>query len=60
VAHDASTLYARNVLAVLLHLAKGGQMDMDVTDEIVSAMLLTHDGEVRHAPTAELLQAVPA
>ena len=59
-AHDASTLYARNVLALLLHMVKGGSVALDPEDEIVSAMLLTHGGEVRHAPTAERLQAVPA
>jgi proton-translocating NAD(P)+ transhydrogenase subunit alpha len=58
--HDASTLYARNVLALLLHIVKGGALALDPGDEIVSAMLLTHEGDIRHAPTAERLQAVPA
>jgi NAD(P) transhydrogenase subunit alpha len=62
-AHDASTLYAKNVLALLLLLVdKEGRLAPDLADEIVSGALLTHEGTVRHAPTAELLKApgVPA
>jgi NAD(P) transhydrogenase subunit alpha len=53
--HDASTLYARNVLALLLHVTKKGEMALDPEEEIVKATLLTHAGTVLHAPTAERL-----
>ncbi|HEV7668000.1 MAG TPA: Re/Si-specific NAD(P)(+) transhydrogenase subunit alpha [Thermoanaerobaculia bacterium] len=53
--HDASTLYARNVLALLLHVTKKGEMALDPEEEIVKATLLTHAGGVVHAPTAERL-----
>lgn len=49
---DASTIYARNVLALLLHLVKDGQVAIDPQDEIVSATLLVHGGKVVHAGTA--------
>jgi len=53
--HDASTLYARNVLALLLHVTKKGEMALDPEEEIVKATLLTHAGNVLHGPTAERL-----
>jgi NAD(P) transhydrogenase subunit alpha len=55
---DASTLYSRNVLALLLSLAKGGQVTLDLADDVVGPTLLTHAGEVRHAATAQALGAV--
>jgi NAD(P) transhydrogenase subunit alpha len=58
---DASTLYARNVLALLLSTQKGGQVSLDLADDVIGPTLLTHAGEVRHQPTAEALAAgVPA
>ncbi len=52
---DASTLYAKNVLALLLSISKGGQVTLDLADDVVGPTLLTHAGEVRHAPTATAL-----
>lgn len=49
---DASTIYARNVMALLLHLVKDGQVAIDPQDEIVGATLLVHGGKVVHAGTA--------
>jgi NAD(P) transhydrogenase subunit alpha len=57
VPHHASTLYARNLQALLLYLWKDGRFAIDTADEIVAGCLLTHEGEVRHAPTTELLGA---
>jgi len=54
--HDASGLYARNVFALLQILVKDGQIAVDPKDEVVAGTLLTHDGQVIHAPTAERLQ----
>ena len=59
--HDASTLYSRNVLAVVRDLvAEDGSLALDLGDEIVDGALLTHQGEVRHAATAESLGKVTA
>jgi len=52
---DASTLYARNVLSLLTSISKGGQVTLDLADDVVAPTLLTHAGEVRHAPTAQAL-----
>ncbi len=51
----ASTMYARNVLELVLHLIKDGRLRVDLDDEITGGTLLTHDGRVVHAPTAALL-----
>lgn len=53
----ASQLYARNVVNLLLLMAEDGRLEPDFDDEIVAGCCLTHGGQVRHAPTAELLQA---
>ncbi|HYN21782.1 MAG TPA: Re/Si-specific NAD(P)(+) transhydrogenase subunit alpha [Thermoanaerobaculia bacterium] len=55
--YDASTLYAKNILALLQILVKDGSIAIDTADEVVAGALLTHDGRVVHPPTAGLLQA---
>lgn len=48
VAADASALYARNVLDFLkLIIAPGGALTVDMSDDIVAACLVVHNGEVR-------------
>ncbi len=42
----ASQLYSRNVLALLQHLAPGGQLTLDWDDEITSATCVTRKEEV--------------
>ncbi len=44
--HDASMLYARNVLALIKHLTGEEGLTIDAEDEIVAGMLLTHGGEI--------------
>lgn len=53
---DASALYARNLKALLDVIAPKGTIALDVNDEVVAGALLTHAGEIRHEPTARLLQ----
>lgn len=52
---DASRLYARNVANLVLLMTCGGEVVPDFDDEVVDATCLTHDGVVRHGPTASLL-----
>jgi len=52
---DASRLYARNVANLLLYMTRDGEVVPDLDDDIVAATCLTHDGVVRHGPTAALL-----
>jgi NAD(P) transhydrogenase subunit alpha len=53
--YDASLLFARNVLSLLMLFAKGGELKLDLNDEVIKGTLLTHDGAVIHGPTAELV-----
>ena len=39
--YHASTLYSRNVLALLSHLAPGGELQLDWSDEITAGACVT-------------------
>jgi len=52
---DASLLYSRNIQALLLSMLSDGELTLNLEDEIVDGALLTHNGEVRHGPTAQAL-----
>lgn len=57
---EASRLYANNIASFVQLLVADGALNLDVEDEVVAGALLTHDGEVTHARTAELLAGGPA
>jgi H+-translocating NAD(P) transhydrogenase subunit alpha len=42
--YHASTLYSRNVQALLLHLAPGGELALDWSDEITAGACVTKEG----------------
>jgi NAD(P) transhydrogenase subunit alpha len=46
VPYHASQMYARNITAFLLHLAKEGKLQLNLGDEITRETLLTRDGEI--------------
>jgi NAD(P) transhydrogenase subunit alpha len=46
VPYHASQMYARNISAFLLHLAKEGKLQLNLEDEITRETLLTRDGEI--------------
>jgi NAD(P) transhydrogenase subunit alpha len=52
----ASTFYARNISALLLHFVKDGAMAYDFGDEIAAATVITHEGKVVHEATRKLLE----
>jgi H+-translocating NAD(P) transhydrogenase subunit alpha len=56
-ASDASRLYAKNVANLLALVIKDGAVVPDFDDDVLAGACLTHDGAVRHQPTAELLAA---
>jgi NAD(P) transhydrogenase subunit alpha len=58
-AFDASRLYAKNVSNLLTLMVKDKKVAPDFDDEVVAGACLTHDGVIRHEPTAEAL-ATPA
>ena len=59
VPHDASQLYARNMVAFLTHLVKGGKPRLDADDETIRSTLPTRRGEVVNARVREFF-AMPA
>lgn len=57
VPYDASVLYARNVQSLSGEFVKkGGEIVLELENEIIRDSLLTHSGMVFHQPTAELLK----
>ena len=55
VAADASLLYARNLLNLLMLLWKEGKLSVPEDDEVVAGTLLTHAGEIKAPGVAALL-----
>jgi len=51
----ASAFYARNISALLLHMVKDGALNIDLSDEITGAVVITHGGKVVQEATAKLL-----
>ncbi len=56
-ARHASQMYARNLLNFVQPAIKDGELVIDWQDEVFAQSVLTHDGEVRHAATAKLLES---
>jgi NAD(P) transhydrogenase subunit alpha len=42
----ASQMFGRNVFELMKHLVKDGALQLDASDEITGAMMMTHDGKV--------------
>lgn len=45
----ASQLLTKNVNTFLLNMAKDGQLNVNMEDDIIAATLVTEDGEIKHA-----------
>jgi NAD(P) transhydrogenase subunit alpha len=58
VPHHASQMYARNLAAFLVHLAKDGALAMDLEDAITRETLVARDGQVVHPRVLEKLQVI--
>jgi NAD(P) transhydrogenase subunit alpha len=52
---DASRLYGKNVANLLLLMCTDGTILPSLDDEVLAGACLTHDGVVRHEPTATAL-----
>ena len=50
-ATHASMMYAKNITALLDHLAPKGELTLDMEDAITRGVVITHNGEVLHGPT---------
>jgi H+-translocating NAD(P) transhydrogenase subunit alpha len=54
-AYHASQMYAKNVAALVALLAPKGELNLNFADDIISAVVVTAGGEIRHAPTRQRL-----
>jgi H+-translocating NAD(P) transhydrogenase subunit alpha len=52
----ASQMYAKNVLALLQHLTRDGQLHLDFSDDITDSACITHGGEIRHSRLRDAVQ----
>ena len=59
VPYHASQMYARNLTAFFLHLARSGTIEVNLEDEITRETLLTRGGEVVHPRVREALGLAP-
>jgi len=51
----ASLLYSRNLTSFVLAFVKDGAFKLDLSDDILKAAVITHDGAVLNAPTVQAL-----
>ncbi len=51
----ASEMYAKNLLNFLTPMIQDGEFKPDWDDEVIADSTLTRDGEIKHAPTRELV-----
>jgi NAD(P) transhydrogenase subunit alpha len=56
----ASMLYAKNVLALITHLVKNGELVLDMDDEITKGVCVTRDGQILNEAVRSKLQGVGA
>ncbi len=54
-AYNASEMYSRNLLNFLKPALEQGELKIDWNDEVFAQSCLTHDGVVKHEPTAKSL-----
>ena len=52
----ASEMYARNLYNFLSPAIKDGELSIDWDDEVFSQSNLTHEGEIKHKPSKEILE----
>lgn len=52
--HQASTLYARNVLNLLLEIYKDRALKIDLADEVIGGACVTHEGKILQSGPAKV------
>ncbi len=48
VPNHASSLYSKNLLALLEPMLKNGRIDINLEDELIAGCLISHEGSIRH------------
>ena len=59
VPYHASQMYSNNITTLLLHLAKDGELSLDLEDEITQGTLVSRGGQVVHPRVLEVLESAP-
>jgi H+-translocating NAD(P) transhydrogenase subunit alpha len=54
---QSSELYSKNLLALLQHISKEGNVILNTEDEIVKGSLITYKGELVHQRTREIINS---
>lgn len=54
-AFHASQMYSKNVVALVTLLAPKGELNLNFGDDIITAVCVTAEGDIRHAPTRQRL-----
>lgn len=54
---NASEMFAKNLLNFVTPMVKDGQFKIDWDDEIIAKACLTHDGEIKHESTRQMMEA---
>ena len=54
-AFHASSMYAKNISALVTLLAPKGELNLNFGDDIIDAVCITAEGKVRHKPTVQRL-----
>ena len=52
----ASDLYSKNIVALIKHLTKDNEVNLDMSDEIIAGSTYTHDGKITHQQTKEIIE----
>jgi H+-translocating NAD(P) transhydrogenase subunit alpha len=58
-AYHASQMYAKNISALVVLLAPKGELNLNFGDDIIDAVVVTANGEVRHEATRRRLGMAP-
>lgn len=59
-ARDASNMYAKNLVSFVELILKEGKITLDWEDAILAQSLLTHEGQIKHQATLDLIEGVKA
>ena len=52
----ASDLYSKNIVALIKHMIKDNEVNLDMSDEIIAGSTYTHDGKITHQQTKEIIE----
>ena len=52
----ASDLYSKNIVALIKHMIRDDEINLDMSDEIIAGSTYTHDGKITHQQTKEIIE----